>query len=106
MVTHSNHPRLRRRTAAAAIALALAVGPAAAQTAGTPLTLHDAIRQADQSAYGNRIASAETAVRAAQSIAPLKGILPSVHFEAGYVRTTDPIGVFGATLRQRTVTQA
>jgi outer membrane protein TolC len=106
MVIDSKYPRLRRLTTAAAVALALTAGPAAGQTAGTQLTLHDAIRQADLSAYGNRIASAESAAQSAQAIAPLKGILPSVHLEAGYVRTTDPIGVFGSTLRQRTVSQA
>ena len=42
----------------------------------------------------------------AQALAPLKGILPNVRVEAGYLRTTDPIGVFGSTLRQRAVTQA
>ncbi len=93
---------------AAVIALVLAVGAAAltARTAGAQLTLHDAIRQADISGYGNRIASAEAAAQAAQTIAPLRGILPTAHFEAGYVRTTDPIGVFGSTLRQRAVSQA
>jgi outer membrane protein TolC len=91
---------------AAALAFALTAGAAALQTAGAQLTLADALRQADRSAFGNRIASAETAQRAAQSIAPLKGILPTVRLEGGYVRTTDPIGVFGSTLRQRTVSQA
>ena len=41
----------------------------------------------------------------AQAIAPLKGVLPSVRFDAGFMRTTDPIGAFGTTLRQRTITQ-
>ncbi len=106
MLITSKYPGLRPLATAAVIAVALTAGTAAAQTAGAQLTLHDAIRQADISAYGNRIASAETAAQAAQAIAPLKGILPSVHFEAGYVKTTDPIGVFGSTLRQRTVSQA
>ena len=74
--------------------------------AGAQLTLGEALRQADRSAYGNRIAAGGTAVQAAQTLAPLKGILPSVRVEAGYIRTTDPIGVFGSTLRQRTVSQA
>ncbi|MGK2961521.1 MAG: TolC family protein, partial [Gemmatimonadaceae bacterium] len=91
---------------AAALGLALTAGAAALQTAGAQLTLADALRQADRSAYGNRIASAETAQRASQSIAPLKGILPTARLEGGYVRTTDPIGVFGSTLRQRNISQA
>ena len=106
MVIECKHPRLRRFRTAAAIALALTAGTAAVQTAGAQLTLHEAISQADHSAYGNRIASAETAAQSAKAIAPLKGILPSIHFDAGYVRTTDPIGVFGSTLRQRSVSQA
>ena len=87
-------------------ALGLTAIIAAFQPASAQLSLSEALRQADRSAYGNRIAAAETAARKGQAIAPLKGILPSVHFEAGYVRTTDPIGVFGSTLRQRSVSQA
>ena len=90
----------------AALGLLLTTGAGAFQTAGAQLTLADALRQADRSAYGNRIASAETEQRAAQSIAPLKGILPTARLEGGYVRTTDPIGVFGSTLRQRNISQA
>jgi len=88
------------------MALGLTAGTASFQAAAAQITLREAIRQADRSAYGNRIAAAETAAQTAQSIAPLKGILPTVHFEAGYIRTTDPIGVFGSTLRQRSVSQA
>ena len=79
----------------------LAVLPARAQ-----LSLGEAFRQADRAAYGNRIAHGGAAAQDAQALAPLKGILPSLRFEAGYVRTTDPIGVFGSTLRQRTVSPA
>lgn len=82
------------------------LGTGAFQIAGAQLTLREAIRQADRSAYANRVAAAEAAAQTAQSIAPLKGILPTVRFEAGYVRTTDPIGVFGSSLRQRSVSQA
>jgi len=72
-------------------------------TARAQLTLADAIRSADRSGYGNRIAAGQVATATAQSLAPLKGVLPAVRIEAGYVRTTDPIGVFGSTLRQRTI---
>jgi outer membrane protein TolC len=91
---------------AAATAVGLTAGAAGFHAASAQLTLGDAIRQADRSAYGNRIAIAETAAQTARSLAPLKGILPTVHFEAGYIRTTDPIGVFGSMLRQRSVSQA
>jgi outer membrane protein TolC len=84
----------------------LTVGVAGFQVASAQLTLGEAIRQADRSAYGNRIATAETAAQTARSVTPLKGILPALRLEAGYVRTTDPIGVFGSTLRQRSVSQA
>lgn len=91
---------------AAILTIGLTAGAGLFQIADAQLTLREAFRQADRSAYVNRIATAETEARAAQSIAPLRGILPGVRFEAGYVRTTDPIGVFGSTLRQRTVTQS
>ena len=88
------------------IAVYAALTAGALERAGAQLTLADAIRSADRSAYGNRIASGRTATATAQSFAPLKGVLPTVRVEAGYVRTTDPIGVFGSTLRQRSVAQA
>jgi outer membrane protein TolC len=91
---------------AAILTIGLTAGAGLFQIADAQLTLREAFRQADRSAYVNRIATAETEARAAQSIAPLRGILPGVRFEAGYVKTTDPIGVFGSTLRQRTVTQS
>lgn len=84
----------------------LSLSSAISASAAAQLSLSDAFRQADRSAYGNRIAAGATAAQAAQSLSPLKGILPGVRFEAGYVRTSDPIGVFGTTLRQRTITQA
>src|SRR5690242_13714037 len=83
------------------IAAILRAAPAAAQ-----LSLRDAFREADRAAYGNRIAAGTSAAAQAQALAPLKGILPSVRIEAGYLRTTDPIGVFGSSLRQRAVTEA
>ena len=70
------------------------------------VTLRDALREADHAAYGNRIAAGTAGVQRAQMLAALKGVLPNARLEAGYVRTTDPIGVFGATLRQRTISQA
>ena len=73
--------------------------------AAAQLTLRQAFARADRGAYGNRIAAADAATHAGQALAPLAGILPNVRFEAGYVRTTDPIGTFGATLRQRSITQ-
>ena len=89
------------------IATVLLVQSAAlSQPAAAQLTLAGALRRADRAAFGNRVAAGATAEKQAQALAPLKGILPSVRVEAGYVRTTDPIGAFGSTLRQRTITQA
>lgn len=79
---------------------------APSQRALAQLTLSAALHQADQSAFANRIAESATAEKRAQAIAPLNGMLPNIRVEAGYVRTTDPIGAFGATLRQRSITQA
>ena len=84
----------------------LSVGSGGFRGAGAQLTLREALNTADHSAYGNRVAAAIAGAQSAAALVPLKGILPSVRFEAGYIRTTDPIGVFGTTLRQRTITQA
>src|SRR3982750_2356609 len=77
-----------------------------ASHAEAQLTLRQALAEAGQAGYTNRIAAGNTAAQRAQALAPLKGILPNVRVEAGYIRTTDPIGVFGTTLRQRAVTPA
>ena len=70
------------------------------------LTLRDAFAEADRAAFANRIATGTVAAQRALAIAPLSGVLPNARIEAGYVRTTDPVGVFGSTLRQRIVTTA
>lgn len=93
-----------RKLYTARLAAALLASPAGAQSA--PLSLGAALREADQHAFGNRIASAGTAADRARARLPLNGILPSARLEAGLVRTTDPIGAFGTTLRQRLVTPA
>jgi len=91
-----------RRSLLAAVVLGI-VGPAAA---GAQLTLGEALREADRGAYANRAAAGTAAAERARALAPLRGILPSARLEAGFVRTTDPIGAFGTTLRQRGVTPA
>ena len=78
----------------------------AATARAQQLTLRDAMATADRFAYANRIAGGRAATAVAQSLAPLRGVLPSARLEAGYVRTTDPIGAFGASLRQRDVLAA
>lgn len=83
------------------IALAAIPGTARGQ-----LTLHDALVEADHNAFANRAAAGAVRTQSAQAIAPLKGILPRLELEAGYVRTTDPIGTFGSTLKQRSIAQS
>lgn len=74
--------------------------------ADAQLSLSEAIAEADSGAYSNRAAISLAEADRANAIAPLQGILPSARVETGFVRTTDPIGAFGTTLRQRAVTPA
>ena len=78
----------------------------AARAVAAQSSLADALAVADRHAFANRIAASSARSAAAEELAPYKGILPSVRIEAGYLRTTDPIGAFGSTLRQRSITQA
>ncbi|MEX2325611.1 MAG: hypothetical protein WD553_02365, partial [Gemmatimonadaceae bacterium] len=73
----------------------IAVLVAYAPPAGGQLTLGDALRRADHAAYGNRIAAGNTEEQRARALLAARGILPSLRFEAGYLRTTDPVAVFG-----------
>jgi outer membrane protein TolC len=83
--------------------LQAALLPAAAQA---PLHLADALERADRAGYANRIAAGATTAQAGQAMAPLRGILPTLRLESGYLRTTDPLNAFGFTLRERKVTPA
>ncbi len=89
-----------------AVGISLGAAGAVPRAAGAQLSLGEALRQADRTAYPNRIAAGSARASAAEPLGALAGILPTVRFEAGYIRTTDPIGVFGTTLRQRTITEA
>lgn len=86
--------------------LALLLAAGAAPLSAQELTLGAALRRAAQSAWANRIADANAQAAAGQALAPYRGILPTLRLEAGYVSTTDPLGAFGFTLRQRAVTPA
>jgi outer membrane protein len=121
---HAAHLRKRGQmslsVALAAVASlgAPAIGMAQAGAAETPpptvrtttsapaLSLTDALREGDQYGFANRIAIANADADEARARLPLKGILPTARVESGVVRTTDPIGAFGTTLRQRVVTAA
>jgi outer membrane protein TolC len=92
------------RTHSLLVALLLAFAVPA--TAEAQLTLRDAFARAERQAYANRIAAANTAEQAGRALAPYRGILPTLRVEAGAMGTTDPIGAFGTTLRQRAITPA
>lgn len=100
MIRRTRFP-LAMLVVAAVTATAVAPGDARGQ-----LTLAQALEEADRGAYANRMARGVADADRARALAPLEGILPSARVEAGFVRTTDPIGAFGTTLRQREVTTA
>ena len=88
--------------AALLAAAALITSPLAAQR----LTLGEALTRADTEAYANRLARGSADAQSAEALGAFRGILPALRVEAGFVRTTDPIGAFGTTLRQRAITPA
>lgn len=90
----------------AAEGLILLVAGASAPLAGQQLTLAEALHRAGQWGWANRIAEAQARSAAGQALAPLRGVLPSVRLETGYIATTDPLSAFGFILRQRAVTPA
>jgi outer membrane protein TolC len=92
---------VRQLWIAAAFAAAAAGGARAQQ-----LELTDALQRASTHAYANRIADADADAQAGEGMRVWQGILPTARIEAGFMRTTDPIGAFGTTLRQRSITQA
>ena len=55
-------------------------------------------------AAANRLASTDITLARGQGMESLKGILPTVRAEAGWLRTTDPLNAFGFTLRRRAAT--
>lgn len=72
--------------------------------AQAPLSLREAFRRADGLGYGNRVATATASAADARAAATLRGVLPTVRAEAGWVRSTDPLATFGFLMRQRQVT--
>ena len=91
------------RLATGVAALALPLQLAAQQP--PPITLAELLARADRANYSNTMAAAEAEGAESGALAAMRGILPSLRFEGGYARTTDPIGVFGTTLRQRQIAQ-
>jgi outer membrane protein TolC len=97
---------LLRRAVVPASLLAAPAAQAQVPAPALPIPLAAALRRADSVAFGNRIARGTAQAQHAAALEPLRGILPSVHAEAGYLQTTDPIGAFGTILRQRSATPA
>jgi outer membrane protein TolC len=93
-----------RSTILATLAFATVVAPEAA-LGQRPLSLSAAFAEADGRAYSNRLSTARREVAAAARLTTLRGILPSLQAEAGWMRSTDPLSAFGFTLRQRMVSQ-
>lgn len=88
------------------VAVADPVGAQAARSDRPTLRLADVLRAVDTDGFAPRAARAQADAARADVTATLQGVLPAVRAELGTARTTDPIGVFGARLRQRAVTQA
>lgn len=86
----------------------LVLGPWSATANAQPptLQLRDVLTAVDANGFGARAARADARAAEADVTATLPAFLPQLRVEGSSVRTTDPIGVFGAKLRQRAVTQA
>jgi outer membrane protein TolC len=83
---------------------ATALAPATLPAQARPVSLAEALQWAADGALANRTARAGADLAAAQRRLAWRGILPTVRLEAGFVRTTDPVGAFGTTLRQQRIT--
>ena len=94
-----------QRTTARAVAAALIALPAAADAQEPPLTLRRALEHAGTGAVANRAARAALDEADAGRLATWRAILPSFRVDAGFARTTDPVGAFGTTLRQQRITR-
>ena len=66
--------------------------------------LRTALARAESAAYGNRMAAGRAEAEAGSASASLRGLLPTVRVEGGYVGTNEPLSAFGMLLRQRAVT--
>lgn len=86
----------------AALLLALTPGVARPQE----LTLAEVLRRAGAEAYPVRAAAAGRSIRQAEALKPLRGILPAFRVEGGWLRSNEPLGAFGVSLRQRELTAA
>jgi outer membrane protein TolC len=86
------------------LALALPALPAArasgAEADTLRLSLEEALRRARAGSYPVRIAREQLSAARGQRLESFSGFLPSVSISEGFVRSTDPVTVFGLKLRQ------
>src|SRR5687767_14012679 len=99
------HLSARVRRAALLLALAL-VMPTSGRAQAPPFTLRDALARAEAAAVPNRVAAAARDAATAARICAWLSILPTLRVDAGFVRTSDPVGAFGTSLRQQRITAA
>jgi Outer membrane protein len=102
---HRSWPALLALTAALGAALGAAL-LGTATGASAQMSLRDALGAADDAAFPNRIAAGNVATQRGEALAPLRGMLPTLRLDAGYLRTTDPLSTFGLALQQRGITAA
>ena len=105
MLTFSHRPPgpFRRVVVLAAIAVAT---PITGRAQSSPFTLRDALARAATGAVPNRAARAASDATSAARIGAWRTILPALRIDAGFVRTSDPVGAFGTSLRQQRITAA
>ncbi len=78
----------------------------AAQPSPTSLRLRDVVARVADRGFTARASTEDAAAADASARTARAQLLPQLRLEAGAARTNDPIGVFGAKLRQRSVTQS
>lgn len=94
---------LGRGLAAIAWAVAASAGPGplpAQETEGRPLSLEAAVNEALAGNAGLRIAAARADMAEAAASGASAVYWPRLDFESGFVRSNDPVFVFGTKLRQ------
>lgn len=101
-----SRPRLLALLPSTLVLLAAPVGAQPIRAERPALRLIHVLDAVDRDGYAPAAARADADAARADVTATLPGLLPHLRVEGGTIRTTDPIGVFGARLRQRAVTQA
>ncbi len=70
------------------------------------MSLEEALKLGEASGYSLRIAREQLSEAKGQNLQAWSGFLPSVTLSENYVKSTDPVSVFGLKLRQGVFTQA